>query len=153
EKLVQVAQDNPRLEGMGTTWTSAYVVGWDAIIAHIGDSRAYIYREDKLNRLTRDHTLGQALADRGAGKEESDQFRHIVTNTLGGRNGEGVPDVEHVILQSGDRLLLCTDGLSDCVPHAEISEVLRQVAEPQAACDALIERALNHGGKDNVTVV
>ena len=153
EKLQQVARDDPRLQGMGTTWTSAYAVGWDAVVTHIGDSRAYLVRDQRLRQLTRDHTLAQALSDRGMGPEETDLFRHVVTNTLGGGHGQAIPDVIHIQLQAGDRLLLCTDGLSEMVDDRRIEDVLRSISAPQDACDALIEKALEQGGKDNVTVI
>lgn len=153
EKLVKLSEGNPQLEGMGTTWTSAYTAGWDAVLAHVGDSRAYLHREGELCQLTRDHTLAQELADQGIERERSDRFRNVVTNTLGGKRSEAIPDVEHIALQSGDRLLLCTDGLSDLVSDQQIAEIVRTVETPQAACDALIAKALKAGGKDNVTVV
>jgi len=153
EKLLKIAEENPRLHGMGTTWTSAYVLGWNAIIAHVGDSRAYLFREGNLRQLTRDHTLAQALADLGVAQEKIDSFRNVLTRTLGGKHNEAVPDAEHVVLQDGDRLLLCTDGLSDQISDADIAAVLGKVSAPQAACDALIAAALKAGGRDNITAV
>lgn len=153
ESLLQAARDKPELAGMGTTWTSAYVTGWDCILAHIGDSRAYLFRAGEVIRLTRDHTLAQLLVDEGMKREQAAPFRHVVMNSLGGSSGDVIPDVDHVMLQSGDRLMLCTDGLSDLVTSPEIATILRTVPNPQDACDKLIESALDRGGKDNVTVI
>lgn len=153
ERLLSVANANPKYERMGTTCTSAYVVGWDAIIAQIGDSRAYVFRDGKLRRLTRDHTLAQELQDRGVAPEMTQNVSHVLTRTLGGAAEEAVPDVEHVSLRDGDKLLLCTDGLSDFVSSNEIVDILVAHASEDDACDALIAKALDAGGKDNVTVV
>jgi serine/threonine protein phosphatase PrpC len=153
EKLLDLVEADRRLEGMGTTWTSVYVVGWDAIVVQIGDSRAYRFRDGTLEQLTRDHTLASSLMDYGAKAGDVAALRHIVTNTLGGGRDEVFADVDHVRLESGDRLLLCTDGLSDVVPHADVVKHVGGSASPQAICDALIQAALDRGGKDNVTVV
>jgi PPM family protein phosphatase len=151
--LLEYGQRDPELNGMGTTWTSAYIVAWDALIAHVGDSRAYLARRGELRQITRDHTLAQILIDTGVPPEETRRVRHVLTNTLGGSAEAVSPDVAHVGLESGDRLLLCTDGLTELVSDREIAEVLGRTLQPQAACDTLIEIALDHGGKDNVTVV
>lgn len=151
--LLEYGQRDPELSGMGTTWTSAYIVAWDALIAHVGDSRAYLARRGELRQITRDHTLAQVLIDTGVPPEQTRRVRHVLTNTLGGSSEAVSPDVAHVALESGDRLLLCTDGLTELVSDREIAEVLSRTLQAQAACDALIEIALNHGGKDNVTVV
>ncbi|TWU08922.1 Serine/threonine phosphatase stp [Symmachiella macrocystis] len=153
QKLVQISERYPNTKGMGTTWTTAYIMGWDAVIAHIGDSRAYIFRDGKLKQLTRDHTLAQAMKDSGMTPGVADRFHHLLTNVLDSIGGETILDVEHVSLQHGDRLLLCTDGLSDMVPENKIVEIMGSVDEPRAACRALIAKALENGGKDNVTVV
>jgi len=155
--LIEHTRLHPRLVGMGTTLTLAYTIGTEAIIAHAGDSRAYRHRRDgTLERLTRDHTLAQELADFGAIRPEEverHRLRHVLTNCLGGP-GPGVdPDIAHVRLADGDGLLLCTDGLSDLVTDAEIAETLSAVADPDAACAALLDRALDRGGRDNITVV
>lgn len=153
EKLKETARENPKLEGMGTTWTSIYVIGWDAIVTQIGDSRAYLFRGKTLERLTRDHTLTQELLDRGVPPEMTTNFRNVVTRTLGSEQDEVIPDVDHLVLQDGDQLLLCTDGLTDCVSEEEIVKILEARTTPDETCDALIAKALDGGGKDNVTVV
>jgi protein phosphatase len=151
--LREMGEADPDLAGMGTTWTSIYVVGWNALVVHIGDSRAYLWRHNGLRQITRDQTMAQVLIDSGIPPEKTAGVRHILTNTLGGRNQVVVPRVGHVALQDGDRLLLCTDGLTDQISQSRIGLLLSSSDEPQAVCDALIQSALDHGGKDNVTVI
>jgi protein phosphatase len=138
--LLEYGQDR-ELTGMGTTWTSANVVGWDALIAHVGDSRAYHFRRGDLRQITRDQTVAQELIDRGVPPEQAAQMRNALTNMLGGRHDAVSPDVSHLALEDGDRLLLCTDGLTNLVADREIAEVVGRPLPPQAACDALIELA------------
>jgi serine/threonine protein phosphatase PrpC len=146
-------ETDPKLAGMGTTWTSAHVLGPHAIVVHIGDSRAYLYRDAALRLITRDQTLGQEMVEAGMPEDNARRFGHLLTNSLGG-NKEAVPaDIYHVELQPGDRLLLCTDGLSDMVAASSVAEVMRCQSEPQAACNEMIERALDGGGRDNITVI
>ncbi len=153
KKLVEFSNANPNTRGMATTWTSVYVVGWDAIIAHIGDSRAYVYRDGTLQQLTLDHTIGQAFEEAGVATEEAQKYRHILTNALDSQGDEAALDVGHFELQHNDRMLLCTDGLSDVVPEGELIELFRDMVEPRGLCNALIARALDRGGKDNITVI
>lgn len=151
--LRNYGEAHPKFAGMGTTWTSTHILGRHAIVVHIGDSRAYLYRDSELQLITRDQTLGQEMADMGMPDDDVRRFRNLLTNSLGG-DKETVPaEVFHVEIEPGDRILLCTDGLSDMVAAALIAEVLDCQPEPQSACDRLIERALDAGGADNITVV
>ncbi|HYT89548.1 MAG TPA: protein phosphatase 2C domain-containing protein [Gemmataceae bacterium] len=149
--LVDRARQEPRLTGMGTTLTAAYTVGPEAFIAHVGDSRAYLHRGGRLQRLTRDHTVGAQMAEAGLPVNRS--LRHILTNCLGGNNEGAEAEIHQFTLADGDRLLLCTDGLTDMVPEPEVAAILTQQAAPADACRVLVERALEAGGKDNVTVI
>jgi protein phosphatase len=152
EALMERVRAEPACEGMGTTLTGAYTVGPEAFIAHVGDSRAYLYHEGKLTQLTRDHTLAQACKDLGL-TVPSRSWHHKLTNCLGG-DGEAVHvEFHHLRLADGDQLLLCTDGLSDMVPGEEIARILSQAAHPREKTRTLVDRALERGGKDNVTVV
>jgi protein phosphatase len=136
---------------MGTTLTGAYTVGPEVIIAHVGDSRAYLYHDGRLTQLTRDHTLAQEYLDLGLPAARS--WYHILTNCLGGPERGVRVEFHHFRLSDGDRLLLCTDGLSDMIGNEEIAGILGQHSHPQEATQALVDRALERGGKDNVTVV
>ncbi len=143
---------DPEKRVMGTTLTAAYLLPPHAIIAHIGDSRAYLARGGILTQITRDHTLAQAFIDAGANQEDVYKCRHILINSLDGIREEVVAEIMHVELVAGDRLLLCTDGLSDLVDAAQIASILSS-NDLQTACNKLIESALDEGGKDNITVV
>jgi PPM family protein phosphatase len=128
--------------GMGTTAVVAYLPdsGDEAWVAHVGDSRAYVLRGGQLVQVTEDHTTGGMFG------------RGQITQAIG--NYDGVePDVVSVELEHGDRLLLCTDGLTDMLTDAEIAALAGPDRTPQAACDALVEATLARGAMDNVTVV
>lgn len=155
--LHAAAAEQPRLQGMGTTLTICYTTGPELFVMHAGDSRAYRASHDgQLERLTRDHTVGQALVDAGLAAPDSPEVRrrrHVLTNCLGGP-GTGVEvDFSQHRLEDGDRLLLCTDGLTDMVTDDEIQAALAAHPRPADTCKALLDLALEHGGKDNVTVV
>jgi PPM family protein phosphatase len=154
--LLQHAEAYPRLTGMGTTLTGAYSFGDDLFILHIGDTRAYLFRQGKLKRLTHDHTMAQALADAGAISEEevsTHRLRHTLTSCLGGESAKIAMEVRHLRLMHGDRVLLCSDGLSDTVTQTEIAEVMQSTEGSPEAGQALVNMALAKGGTDNVTVV
>jgi PPM family protein phosphatase len=151
--LRELGENDPNLFGMGTTLTSVYVVGKSAIVVQVGDSRAYLWRKGALRQITRDQSLAQVLIDSGVPAEETEGVRHILTNSLGGKSHFVVPNVDHLPLESGDRLLLTTDGLTDEVSDAQIVDTLRPHLTPQATCDALVKLALQRGGRDNITVV
>jgi protein phosphatase len=145
-----------RLFGMGTTLTAAYSIGVDLFVIHLGDSRAYLYRRGELQQLTKDHTFAQAMAD--AGSIAHDEVRrharrNTLTNYIGGRHGKFKADLRWLRLADGDRLLLCTDGLSDMVDDCSIVRILGEHDRSQDAAEALLDEALERGGTDNVTVV
>jgi protein phosphatase len=154
--LIRDAAAHANLSGMSTTMTAAVTYGNDAIIGHIGDSRAYLLHQGTLIRLTRDHTLGGRLVEEGT-HEPNDplvlEFRGLLLQSLGSREGECHPDVHNYLLQDGDQLLLCTRGLTDTVPEAEIEAALNNATSANAACHRLIELSLGRGGHDNVTVI
>jgi serine/threonine protein phosphatase PrpC len=156
EALRAEAEARPELEGMGTTMTMVRNVGRDLIVAHVGDSRAYMVRGGDIKQLTHDHTLAQQLADAGGispAAVVTHVFRHVLTRALGGRGGWTGVDIGKFELNDGDQLLLCSDGLTDMVDTATIAAVLRDAPTANDACHTLIELALEGGGKDNVTVV
>jgi protein phosphatase len=157
EALSEEALADASLSGMGTTMTLACSIGSDLVLAHVGDSRAYLMRSGELHLLTRDHTLVQELVDRGVVRPEdasTHPFRHVLTRYLGGGKGDVVTEeVQRISLADADQLLLCTDGLTDMVDAKAIGAVLRSAASSKDACQALVDLALQEGGKDNVTVV
>ena len=144
------------LRGMGSTLTAARSLGRDLVIIHVGDSRAYLFRAGHLHRLTKDHTYAQMLVDCGRLEEcdvASSGVRHVLTNALGGSSEHVDVDVDVLRLENGDRLLLCSDGLTDLVDDDAITEVLAGSPVSSEACDRLIQLALDRGGRDNVTVI
>ena len=150
------ARLDPQLRGMGTTMTAAFSLGNDLFVAQIGDSRAYLFRNGSLQLLTRDQTHAQYLADMGAISQEDvacHQLRHILTNALGSSQNDVDTDIRRWTLANGDRLLLCTDGLTDMLDDAGIAAVLARETRSNEACQQLVERALANGGRDNVTVI
>jgi serine/threonine protein phosphatase PrpC len=154
--LTERAEADPHLAGMGTTLTVACSAGTDLFLYHVGDSRAYLFRQGRLHQLTQDHTLAQELADAGQihpAEMASHRLRHVLTRDVGGGHGNLEVDFQHLRLADGDRLLLCTNGLTDMVPDPLIAEVLRGTEPPQEASRALVELALERGGEDDVTVV
>jgi serine/threonine protein phosphatase PrpC len=155
-RLTRKSEADRKLFGMGTTMTLAYSVGVHLFLIHVGDSRAYLYRRGQLTQLTRDHTVAQALADAGHIKQE-DVRRHpkrnTLTNYLGGHRGKIKADVRWLRLEHGDRIVLCSDGLSDMVEDPEIARSLAAHDDPDTAALDLVRLALENGGKDNVTVV
>jgi protein phosphatase len=156
DAFVRRAEAEPALAGMGTTMTLACTAGINLIIAHIGDSRAYLFRRGELHQLTRDQTVAQNLADAGAIRPEevaTHPRRHILTGAITTRRSESSAELHHLELADGDQLLLCTDGLTDMTSDAAIAGALGRPGPPEAACQALVDLALQGGGKDNVTVV
>lgn len=153
--LTEQSYTDRRLFGMGTTLTAAYSVGVDLFVIHVGDSRAYLFRNGQLRQLTRDHTLAQAMADAGMIAPAEVRYhkrRNVLTNFLGGHKGKVKGDVRWLRLADADRLLVCTDGLTEMVDDA-IAEILRRHHEPPEAAQALLNETLRRGGHDNVTIV
>ena len=154
--LVKEAALDPALSGMGTTLTAARSLGRDLQITHVGDSRAYLFRAGRLHRLTRDHTYAQLLVDLGQlpSIDQADpRHRHILTNALGGSDRDVKVDIDLMKLEDGDRVLLCSDGLTEMVDDKTIAGLLAEVPDSHQACDVLVQRALDNGGRDNITVI
>ena len=156
EVLTRRAESDSKLSGMGTTMTLATILGVDGIVAHVGDSRAYLFRQGDLHQLTRDQTQAQLLLEAGViTKEEfaKNRYRHVLLQAIGGRGGLVDVEIHRTRFQNDDRLMLCTDGLTDMVADTKIAEVLGRGGSSQDACQALLDLALEAGGKDNITVV
>jgi protein phosphatase len=154
--LVERGQRDPALRGMGTTLTAARSLGRDVLIAHVGDSRAYLLRAGSLHRLTRDHTYAQLLVNSGRlapGDVAGSPHRHVLTNALGGSSAAVQVDIDWLPLEDGDRLMLCSDGLTDLVDDEAIASILVEATRSGDACERLVQRALDGGGRDNITVI
>lgn len=154
--VLERARTDPRLHGMGTTLTMAYSVATDLYVVHAGDTRAYLYHDGTLEKVTNDHTLVQLLVDHGALKPEEarrHKRRNVVTNVLGGPSAGVHAEIHKLRAEHGDVLLLCSDGLTQPVAEDAIAQVLAEETEPDAACERLVELALARGAPDNVTAV
>ena len=153
-RIRELVEADPGRSGMGTTVTAMLWTGDGFTLAHIGDSRAYLLRDGELTQLTRDHTYVQALIDEGRIREderETHPARSLLLQALGG--DDVAPDLADVQAEDGDRVMLCSDGLSGVVAAGVIADVLRAETDPQAAADRLVELAVEGGGPDNVTCV
>ncbi len=140
---------------MGSTLVAALVIGTQAHIANVGDSRAYLITPDAITRITKDHSFVQVLVERGH-ITEADARTHPQRNLIlrnVGEKPEIVVDLFTLALEAGQHLLLCCDGLWEMVPDETIAALVRQHALPQAACRALIQAANANGGNDNITCV
>ena len=149
------AESDPSLLGMGTTLTVVVSLGAELFVGHIGDSRAYLFRNQRLHQLTRDNTLAQELIDAGIARPEdtaTQAMRHVLTAALA--TGEQAdPQVQRFHLSDGDQVLLCTDGLTGMVRDETIATTLNDAESATKACQTLIDLALAAGGSDNTTVV
>ncbi len=140
---------------MGATVALAWLRETGAHLAHLGDSRIYLFREAQLQQLTEDHSVIALLLRSGEITPEEAQT-HPARGQLSryvGMDGEVYPDVQTVQLQAGDRLLLCSDGLTNMIPNTQIAQLLQVNAEVLAACQALVHAANTAGGTDNITVL
>ncbi|MGH2636547.1 MAG: Stp1/IreP family PP2C-type Ser/Thr phosphatase [Actinomycetota bacterium] len=149
------SQADREVSGMGTTLTAVVVRDAEARLAHVGDSRAYLLRGGELHLLTKDHTLVHRMVEEGEITEEEAEthpHRSILTRALGVDGGVQV-DEGIVELRDGDRLLLCTDGLTGMVSDAQIKVLLEETRDPQEAAKRLVTAANRAGGVDNITAV
>jgi protein phosphatase len=153
----ELARKDPGLAGMGTT-TTAMIVDLEAeevAIGHVGDSRAYRFRNGKLERLTRDHSLVEEMRRKGQltdAQAEDHPQRSIITRALG-PEPEVKVDVQTVPAQAGDVFLICSDGLTTMLDEDHISRLLARASSMEAAVRALVDEANRAGGRDNITVV
>lgn len=151
-QIRSVVDADPARAGMGTTFTALHTDGVRVALAQLGDSRAYLFRDRVLAQLSDDHTLVQAMVDAGRlspAQARRSAHRHIVMRSLGG-GGRSDPDLVDLDLVAGDRLLVCSDGLSDLVDDDDLV-LIAAVPEAGAVADLLVAAALDAGGTDNVT--
>ncbi|MFD7407496.1 Stp1/IreP family PP2C-type Ser/Thr phosphatase [Streptomyces sp. NPDC059866] len=155
DQLRQMVEEDPSLEGMGTTLTALLWTGQRLGLVHVGDSRAYLLRDGVLTQITQDHTWVQRLVDEGRITEEeatTHPQRSLLMRALG--SGDHVePDLSIREVRAGDRYLICSDGLSGVVSHQTMEDTLASYQGPQETVQQLIELALRGGGPDNITVI
>jgi serine/threonine protein phosphatase PrpC len=152
--VIAAAEKSRTRTGMGTTLTAAMVDGTHIAVAHVGDSRAYLLHDGRLERLSEDHSMVADLIRQGALTEEEARYhpqRSVITRALGS-DPNMLPDVFDVDGAPGDRLLLCTDGLTGMLAEEYIAEILRTEATPDLAARTLVDAANRSGGYDNITV-
>lgn len=154
-RIHRSAAEDPQHAGMGTTVTAAVAVGATLCFAHVGDSRGYLLRGGELSQITEDHTPVQRAVRAGVISAEEAQHhpsRHVLAQAVG-LDVDVEIDTPRVDLQAGDRIVLCTDGMTDPIPDTDIPGIIGDADGPDAVVDALITAALQRGGPDNVTIV
>jgi len=155
DEVCRHAEENPECEGMGTTLVAAIVRGNTAVIANIGDSRAYSVSAEGIHRITRDHSIVEDLVTRGSLTREQARNhpeKNIITRALGTPSGVEC-DIYRRELREGELLLLCSDGLSNMVDEQEMLYETMHGGDRETVCRRLIDIANSRGGRDNITVV
>src|SRR5262245_57205602 len=151
DEVLKASRADLALTDMATSLTALYIAEGDLIFAHVGHSKAFLFRNGSLTQLTKDHTLDQQPS-RSRERPKAD-YRHLVTKSVGGDPSGPDVEIEHVKLCPGDRLLLCTNGLTDVVNRDPIAETLAQQRAPRDDCQRLIDLARTAGSPDDVTVM
>jgi protein phosphatase len=158
--MQQLVEKHPDWSGMGTTITAGLVLWPKMYLVHAGDARAYILNRGTLRRITRDHTYAQALLDAGVLNDstlKTSAMRFVLSNFISGdlpeKDPEVHPDVTVAILEPGDTILLCTDGLTDVIPEEELSDLLKRDETPEAQVNQLLDLARDRKARDDTTAV
>lgn len=153
--LIAEAKEHSDLQGMGTTFVMATIIGDVMYVANIGDSRLYLIRDD-IKQITEDHSLVEEMVKNGEIEREEARFhpnKNVITRAIGA-NQSVAADYFEVFLQAGDIILLCSDGLSNMLGDAEILEIVKDCNDDiEAAGKRLIDKANENGGKDNIAIV
>ncbi len=155
-RILEETTRHPEVSGMGTTLTMAIANNWKLFVVHAGDSRCYLFHDGELRQLTADHTIVAEMQRRGLLTPEDaahHMYRHVVTNVVGGAQPSVTVDVQEFELHPGDKILLCTDGLTDNLTDDRMTLILQSECDPQAACNRLVDEALQQGGQDNITAI
>jgi len=155
QTVTETASERTDLSGMGATLTAAYSAGDMLFLAHVGHSRAYLYRGGVLTQLSSDQTLRQRIADSGPGPIEAaaNELDHVLTDVMGGHARPARIQLGQFELRGEDCVLLCTNGLSDVVDDKGVAAILGMRASLDERCGALVDLALARGTRDNVTAV
>ncbi|MEA1962517.1 MAG: Stp1/IreP family PP2C-type Ser/Thr phosphatase [Bacillota bacterium] len=149
------AKGDTELYEMGTTITAAVVVDLKLVVAHVGDSSIFLVRDNQIRKISQDHTLAEQMYKDGLLNKEdstSNRYNHVLTRALGVYREVEI-DLYSELLQSGDHILLCTDGLTDLLTEAEILEALINGQDTEAVLHCLVKLALDRGGHDNITMI
>ena len=155
-RILEETAAHPELSGMGTTVTMAFHLGAQLCVIHVGDSRAYLYRDHELHQLTEDHTLVADMVRSGALRRDQvaeHQLRHTITNVVGGPELGVNVEARALEVRDGDRLLLCSDGLTEMVTNDAIAATLDAEPTPEAAAKKLLAQANDGEASDNITLI
>jgi len=147
--------ENPQHRGMATTIVTAYIRDYNAYISNIGDSRAYLFRDGELRKITNDHTYVNELIEKGLITEkeaENHKQKNVITRALGA-DRQAAPDFYKVPLVKDDVLMLCSDGLYGEVAEEKMNEILGSGRSMNDTCTMMVDEAIRCGGRDNITVV
>ncbi|MGB9847130.1 MAG: Stp1/IreP family PP2C-type Ser/Thr phosphatase [Desulfotomaculales bacterium] len=153
--VYETSLKNPGFRGMGTTLSCVVIKKNDLFLAHVGDSRIYLWREGDLARLTEDHSVVQEMIKKGRlteGQAKEHPYRHVLTRALGTSPLVKI-DTARISLCARDVILICTDGLSGLVEDAELNGIISCSPGPEQAVRKMVELALGRGGTDNISVV
>ncbi|MCB2183645.1 MAG: protein phosphatase 2C domain-containing protein [Desulfobulbaceae bacterium] len=151
QKVMDMSSEDPDQQGMGCTFIACLIDGNTAYFCHVGDVRAYLADSDSMKQITTDHSL--VREQEGTAEGKGNTFgRHVITRGIGFPFPEE-PELHQIPLQSGNQILLCTDGLWGMLDDDEMSRVLQESQNPEEACDTLVHQANEAGGKDNITAV
>jgi protein phosphatase len=155
-RILQKATEHAEFGGMGTTVTMAFQLDTQLCVVHVGDSRAYLFGDDELHQITHDDTVTAEMVRRGdllPEQAKKHRLRHVITNVVGGTEAVVSVEAHAVEVRAGDRLLLCSDGLTEMVNDDAIAATLRTELDPETACTKLVAQANDAGGRDNITVL
>ena len=155
-RIFEEAAGHPDMFGMGTTLTLALAIDWRLFIAHVGDTRCYLYSQNQLQQLTQDHTMVADMVRVGemsAKDAARHPLRHAMTNVVGGNEPGVQGEVHKLDLEPGDILLICSDGLTEMLADEHIAAVIASDPDPKSICERLVADANQQGGTDNITVV
>jgi protein phosphatase len=155
-EIMALSELDPDYHNMGTTIAILVRAGDRFYVAGIGDSPVYLLRHDRLQKLTQDHSLTQALLDAGTITPEEaarHRYRNVLYRYLGTKEGGAGAKAQPIDVQPGDRLILCSDGATDGLSESALAELLSQHSDPQQAAQAIVDAALNAGSRDNITCV
>ena len=155
KSIYDASRSQSRLNGMGTTLTALQLNGNRLSIAHVGDSRAYLFRGGVIEQITDDHTIVSEQVARGMMTREEaarSDMRNILSRALGIAPEVDV-DIEELTVSEGDQLVLCSDGLSELISDDEILSEVQTSNRPEIVCDELVNLAIQRGGEDNITVI
>lgn len=155
EGVLAASREREELSGMGTTFVCAVVSGNHLYVANIGDSRLYLLDKDEIRQITLDHSLVEELIRTGQLnplKVRNHPEKNIITRAIG-VNEEAIPDFFELELHMDERILMCSDGLSNMVEDDELLSIIMETDKPNTAVERLIERANYYGGKDNIAAL